>query len=403
MVNRTLDLSSILGRKGSAFLFGARGTGKTFLAREWLRGQKHTLSINLLEEKNYLGFLQRPGRLREEVRAHLPVSPRERLVVFLDEVQRVPALLNEAHALLNDAPDRIQFLFTGSSARKLKRGGANLLAGRALVAHLHPLTHREVELPLPRALRWGGLPGLVLDNKDPAGGLDAYTATYLKEEIQQEALVRKVDSFARFLDLAAQLHGEPVNYTHMARQGVASVPTIQEYFSILVDTLVAFRLDGWSASVKRQLLQAPKFYFFDTGVLNALRGELAVELKESSFRFGKLFETHLLLEMIRLNDYLRAGQRFSYWRTSTGLEVDVILSKNSWTPPVAVEIKSQEDPTEKDLKGLLAFLKEYPKASAFCLCRGDRKRVLGPISVLPWREGLGALFPPKRSNPLPKK
>jgi predicted AAA+ superfamily ATPase len=393
MVDRTLDLGAALARGASSFLFGARGTGKTLLAREWMAGAPASLSVNLLEEKSFRRYLARPGILREEVEAALPRSPRRRLAALVDEVQRVPALLNEVHALFNDHPGRVQFLLTGSSARKLKRGGANPLAGRVGVRHLHPLTYREHDPGLARALRRGGLPGIALSPADPDPLLEAYVSTYLKEEIQQEALVRRVDGFVRFLDLAAQLHGEPVNFSKLAREGVGSVPTIQEYFSILVDTLVAFRVGGWSHSVKRQLLQAPKFYFFDTGVLHALRGELGMKVRESSFWFGRLFETLVVLEAHRLNEYGRNGYKFAYWRANTGLEVDLILYRNAWAPPVAVEIKSSEDPAERDVKGLIAFLKEYPRAKGLCLCRAERRRVHGPITFYPWKEGLRALFP----------
>ena len=397
MVRRTLDLARLLGGTGSAFLFGARGTGKTHLVREFLSAQESVLAFDLLGQKEFLRFLHSPGLFREEVMEALP--RKGRLLVLVDEVQRVPALLNEVHALINDHAKRVQFILTGSSARRLKRGGANLLAGRAYVSHLHPLTQTEFGQPLKKVLRYGSLPGLALGQVDPHLWLEAYTSTYLKEEIQQEALVRRVDSFVRFLDLAAQLHAEPVNFTRMARQGIASVPTIQEYFSILIDTMVAFRLDGWSESVKKQLLQAPKFYFFDLGVLNALRGELGGEPAESSFRYGRLFETLVILEACRRNDYARTGYRLAYWRTSMGMEVDLVLQKNAWTAPVAIEIKSSADPSDQDLKGLLAFLKDYPKAQAFCFCRAERKRRAGPkgvVQIVPWQKGLDALFPQPR-------
>lgn len=393
MITRALSLEKVLGRQGSCFLFGARGTGKTVLARQWLGRHPAVLAIDLLEEKTFLRFLKRPGLLREELEAPPPRPAGHKQFVLIDEVQRVPALLNEIHALMNDFPGRFQFVLTGSSARKLKRGGGNLLAGRAYVAHLHPLTHREGSFRLKNALRYGTLPGLVLTGADPGRYLDAYVSTYLKEEIQQEALVRKLDGFVRFLELAAQFHGEPVNFSKIARQGIASTPTIQDYFSILVDTLVAFRLDGWDASVKRQLLQAPRYYFFDLGVLNALRGELASELSESSFRFGRLFESWVILEAFRLNDYSGASWKFAYWRTNSGLEVDLLLYRNTWSVPIAVEIKSSENPDERDFSGLRAFLKDYPNAKALCLCQAPRARKAGPIRILPWQDGLAELFP----------
>ena len=393
MVSRFLDLGRLLGKEGSSFLFGARGTGKTHLARELLQKRPPALAIDLLDQKAFLRYLNHPDTLHEEVHAAWERFPGKPLFVLIDEVQKVPALLDVVHSLFNESSTGVQFLLTGSSARKLKRGGANLLAGRAYVAHLHPLTHREVRVDLSKALQYGTLPGLYLSKAKPEAWLEAYVGTYLKEEIQQEALVRKLDSFARFLEFASQAHGEPVNFSKMARQGIASVPTIQEYFSILVDTLIAFRLDGWSTSVRRQLLQAPKYYFFDCGVLNALRGELRTELRSSSFRYGKLFETWVILEMIRLNDYAGSGYRFAYWRTNTGLEVDLILYRNALEPPAAIEIKSGDAPAEQDLKALLAFQKENPKAKLYCFCQAPRARLAHGIRILPWQEGVDVMFP----------
>lgn len=396
MVQRLLDLKKLLGKEGSSFLFGARGTGKTHLAGALALQRAPVLQIDLLDPKSFLRYLNHPEMLREEVHAAWEEAGKKTLFVLIDEVQKAPALLDVVHALFNENPKRVQFLLTGSSARKLKRGGANLLAGRAYVAHLHPLTHREVRLDLSKALQFGTLPGLYLSEAKPEAWLDAYVGTYLKEEIQQEALVRKLDSFTRFLEFAAQAHGEPVNFSKMARQGIASVPTIQEYFSILVDTLIAFRLDGWSASVRRQLLQAPKYYFFDCGVLNALRGELRTEARASSFRYGRLFETWVILEMIRLNDYADTGYRFAYWRTNTGLEVDVIMYRNVLDSPIAVEIKSGDSPAEQDLKSLFAFHKENPKAKLYCFCQAPRPRLVRGVHILPWHEGLETLFPSPR-------
>ena len=176
--------------------------------------------------------------------------------------------------------------------------------------------------------------------------------TYLKEEVIQELLVRKIDHFMRLLDIAGQVNGEPVNYSSIARDSGVSVKTAQEYFDILVDTLIAFRVDGWSHSVRKQLRHSPKHYFFDCGVLNAVRGELQTELKSGSYRYGKLFETFIVNELIRANDYNETGYRFYHWRTNTGLEVDLVLTRGPQDTPRAIEIKSQSSPGESDLKGL---------------------------------------------------
>lgn len=390
MILRSLDLG-ILRRAQSAFLFGPRGVGKTSLAREFLAAKGGALEIDLLEAEQFSRYLRQQGRLRLEVEAALErPGP---LTVFIDEVQKLPGLLDEVHSLIERHKGRLQFLLSGSSARKLKRGGANLLAGRAWTLHLHPLTHREVKLDLSRALRFGTLPAVYLEGPAPERTLRAYVDTYLKEEIMQEALVRNVSGFARFLDVAGQMHGEPINFTAVARDSGVSVKTAQEFFSILVDTLVAFRIDGWSRSVRKQLRQSPKFYFFDCGVLNAIRGELQTELRERSSRYGRLFETFMLLEILRLNDYSEAGYRFAYWRTNTGLEVDVVLSKGAGRPPIAVEVKSKPSPGVEDFHALKSFLSENPGAALMCLCSTPRAYNAGPVQVLPWIEGLKKLFP----------
>jgi uncharacterized protein len=335
MVNRALSLTSLLGTRNSAFLFGPRGSGKTSLAKGFLAKRPNSREIDLLDPDNFSRYLTTPARLGEELERDLTKSGKP-LVVFIDEIQRLPELLNVVHRLYEKHKGRLQFLLTGSSARKLKRGAANLLGGRLWTLKLHPLTHREGVVDLERALQFGTLPAAYLSNDNPERMLRSYVDTYLKEEVLQEGLVRQTAGFVRFLEVAAQAHGEPVNHAKLARQCGVSLQTAQEFFSILVDTLIAFRLDGWSHSVRKQLRQAPKYYFFDCGVLNAARGELRTELKPSSYRFGKLFETWVILETIRLNDYLEADLRLHYWRTNTGMEVDLLLSRGTAAPHLAV-------------------------------------------------------------------
>jgi predicted AAA+ superfamily ATPase len=287
----------------------------------------------------------------------------------------------------------VRFILAGSSARKLKRGGANLLAGRAWTFHLHPLTHREGVDNLEKALSFGSLPAIYLEDPSPQRSLKAYVETYLKEEILQEALTRKVDSYVRFLDVAAQMNGAPLNFSSIARDCGVSTPTAQEFFSILVDTLVAFRVDGWTRSIRKQLRSGPKVYFFDCGVLNAIRGELATELKPGSFRYGMLFETFVLQEALRLNDYTEAEFKPFYWLSNSGMEVDLVLSRGASDRPIAVEIKSGSAPSPKDVRGLLSFQSENKGAQLLCFCQTPRAYRLGDVQVLPWRDGLASLFP----------
>ena len=359
------------------------------MVREFIARQKDSLSIDLLDQDTFLRYLNRPDLLREDALARLnAIAEGRRLSVLIDEVQKVPSLLDVVHSLFNSHEKRLQFLLTGSSARKLKRGGANMLAGRAWLKYLYPLTHREVPLDLGKALTIGTLPKVYLTPEGALPTLRAYVETYLKEEIQQEALVRRLDAFVRFLDLSAQLNGEPINFSKIARTARLSVPAVQDYFSILVDTMIVQRIDGWSHSIKKQLLQAPKYYWFDCGVLNAVRRETGSELLESSFRYGRLFETWVINECLRLNEYENRDFRFAYWRTSHGTEVDLILYRSASEPPIAVEIKSGRYPEDQELKGLHAFQKDNPSARLYCLCRAEQASVQNNVRVLPWQDGI---------------
>ena len=394
MYDRKLKLSKLLKHKKSTFLFGPRGVGKTVLAQDYLAQVQHAETIDLLSLDTYRRYVSEPGLFRLEMEQRLQEIPaKETLTVLIDEIQKLPELLDEVHYLITYHKKRIQFLLTGSSARKLKRTGANLLAGRAWTLKLHPLSSQEIRPDLRKALTTGTLPGIYQEPASSAQrSLKAYVETYLKEEVMQEALVRRIDRFIRLLDIAGQMNGEPVNFTAVARDSGVSVKTAQEYFDILVDTLITFRINGWSYSVRKQLRQGPKYYFFDCGVLNALRGELQAELKPGSYRYGKLFETYVVNELIRANDYDETGYRFHYWRTNTGMEVDLVLTRSPNDAPRAIEIKSQASPKESDLKGLLAFAAENKNAKLFSLCQTIRKYSLGPITVLPWKQGIKSVL-----------
>ncbi|MBI4473484.1 MAG: ATP-binding protein [Acidobacteria bacterium] len=390
-----MNLSSLLPADQSCFLFGPRGVGKTHLVEDFLVNAGASWKANLLEEDLYSRYLTQPSLIRHEVESHLRSigGAVPRLTVFIDEVQRLPNLLNEVHALIERHRGKIRFILTGSSARKLRRGGANLLAGRAWTLHLHPLTHRESVTDLMRALQYGTLPGIYLSESAPERALRAYVQTYLKEEIRQEAMLRRIDGFVRFMDVAGQTNGEPVNFTKIGRDCGVSTKTVQDYYSILVDTLVAFRLDGWSHSVRKQLRQQPKFYWFDCGVLNAIRGELGAAPPESSSRFGNLFETWVIQEMIRLNDYAETDYRFHYWRTNTGMEADIVLSHDATHAEKAIEIKSGTAPVLQDVRGLISFQSENPGTEIWCVCRTPRVYTIGAVQFLPWKDALAKLFP----------
>jgi predicted AAA+ superfamily ATPase len=304
----------------------------------------------------------------------------------VDEVQKVPAILDEVHSLYERFRGKVRFLLSGSSARKLRRVGSNLLAGRAITLRLHPLLQSEFPQASAENAQLGSLPGIVVDNEKPHDSLRSYVATYLKEEIQQEALVRKVDAFAKFLEVAGQYHGEIINASTIATYAGVSSQTVAEYISILEDTLIAWRLPGWHTSRTKQLRTSPKLILFDNGVATALRGELGIESVESSSRYGKMFEARVMQECFRINDYETRDLKFSYWRTNNDLEVDLIISRGAGRPLAALEIKSSTAPEEKHLSSLKRFAQDYPKVPQYCICQSPRRYKLGAVEVIPFLE-----------------
>lgn len=392
MVYRHINLLQILGNNRSALLFGPRGVGKTRLLHEFLREERSSLLLNLLETETFRRYRLEPAQYRKDILGVLNKNPGEILTVAVDEVQRVPEILDETHALLEDQKGRVRFVLTGSSARKIKRGGGNLLGGRALSLKLHPLCSFELKLDLERALSIGTLPAIYLDTGDVAPLLSAYVDTYLREEILQEAIVRQIEPFMRFLDVVGQTNGEPITFSTIARETGVSPHTVQSYYQILEDTLMGRLLPAFHRSVRKQLTQSPKFYLFDCGVINKLRGELRSELRPNSYRFGKLFETFLINELIRANDYRGGELRFSHWRTDRGLEVDLVASTPGKVPAFGIEIKAATAPDQSDLKGLKIFHEEYPEARCLILCRTPHQYKLGFVDVLPWEAGIDSIL-----------
>ena len=309
-------------------LLGPRATGKsTWLAKHF--GQ--ALWINLLHETTYLSLLTHPTRLHDLVLAH----PKDQWVV-IDEVQRVPALLNEVHALI--AKDHGRFALSGSSARKLKRTHANLLAGRALVKQMSPLVHGELpqQYGIMDRLAWGCLPRIVTSTKERLGILEAYVNTYLKEEIKEEALSRRIDVFVRFLEVAALCNGQITNISNIARDAHTQRNTATNYFEILTDTLIGCWLKAWQPKIRVKEVEHPKFYFFDTGVVRALQGRLRDPIANEER--GLLLETYILHELRSARAILDVGGDFYYWRTNNGVELDFIWQRG--TKRVGIEVKS---------------------------------------------------------------
>jgi predicted AAA+ superfamily ATPase len=337
---RALSLPELLGKK-SFFLFGPRATGKSFLIAKQL-GESACI-INLLQSDIYLRLLTNPALLEGMIMAS------QKSLVVVDEIQRIPALLNEVHRLIES--HGITFLLTGSSTRTLKGAGINLLAGRAWEAHLFPLTRQEIpEFDLARYLQYGGLPA-VYNSKFPEEELHAYVNTYLKDEIQSEALVRKIPAFSRFLQVSALTSGQIVNYTTIARESSVPAATVREYFSILEDTLLGFVVPAWTKSVKRKAIAAPKFYYFDCGVRNTLAG--IYHLDPHSNLYGQAFEHFIMLELRAYLDYRRIRQPLAYWRSTHGHEVDVLIGNE-----LAIEIKTTTQITNRHCKGLMYLAEE---------------------------------------------
>lgn len=366
----------------SFFLFGPRGTGKT----SWLKSHfasQNPLWIDLLNPEEEERFALTPQILSELIAKQKPQW------VIIDEVQKNPKLLDIVHTEIEKRS--ALFVLTGSSARKLKRGAANLLAGRAFVYHMHPLTHLELKenFDIAQTLTWGNLPKLLEYNSDREKKtyLKSYTQTYLKEEIVSEQIVRKLEPFRRFLAVAAQQNGEVINYTNIARDVGVDVKTVQSYFEILEDTLVGFLLPAYHTSIRKQQSAGPKFYFFDVGVKRALEGTVGQEPIPNTYGYGKNFEHYLFLEMRRLNDYFEKDFQFYYLRTKDNSEIDFIIDRPG-LPTLLVEIKSTDRIDERHTHTLEKFLKIFPNAEAYCLSQDPIARKIGNVQALPWQTGL---------------
>ncbi len=371
-----------IGKK-SFFLFGPRQTGKTTLIHKILQNKK-TMEISLLHPDVYLKYKTRLNLFREEIEYF--ITQQSSGIVFIDEIQKIPELLDEIHFLIEKYKNKLSFILTGSSARKLKKVSTNLLAGRAWSYFLYPFTHVELKehFSLSHVLQFGSLPAIFNLNKaDTIQTLNAYAQTYLKEEILNEALIRNLTAFSRFLEIAGDSSSEIVNYSNIARETAIASKTIKEYYQILEDTLIAFHLEPYRKSRRKRIIEHPKYYFFDTGIINSLCGRLEMSLKSHTTLYGKLFEHFIILEIIRLIHYYNKSWKIYFWRTSQGAEVDLIieLNKNSL---YAVEIKSSEYVSSKDLQGLKQFMELYPQSKAFCVCQAEKPYKQEKITILPW-------------------
>lgn len=379
MIKRLLNLSN----SQSFFLFGARSTGKTTLVENtpFLRSAAYYDLLNPdLEEEMSL----RPQSLFEKVSP----LPRGSWVV-IDEVQKVPALLDVVHSLMEKK--RINFALTGSSARKLKRGGGNLLAGRAIVFSLFPLTHLELgdSFHLDEALNWGSLPKMteLLTDLERSRYLRAYVQTYVKEEIVVEQLIRNLDPFRLFLPVAAQMNSQIINYSNISRDTGVDYKTIQNYYQILVETHIGHFLESYSRSVRKVQRQAPKFYFFDNGVRRSIGKGLTIPVTPQTTNYGEAFESWVINECFRLNSYFELDFSFSYLRTKDDVEVDLVVERPNGSVAL-VEIKSAERIDERHVKSLVHFQKDFPKAQFICAATVKQPQKIGKVLVLPWEQAL---------------
>lgn len=356
----------------SFFLFGPRGTGKT----AWIREQfPKAVYVDLLDEATFARTTANPASFLDRI----PSGHRD--WVILDEVQRVPEILNEVHRRIES--HRTRFVLTGSSARKLRTRGVNLLAGRALLRYMHPLTAHELgkDFDVRRSLVHGCLP-FACTSKTPAEYLRSYVGVYLREEVLQEGLTRNLGSFSRFLEIASLSQGSVLNRAAVARDSNVNVKVAASYFEILEDLLIAVRVPVFTRRAKRKIVQHPKFYFFDTGVFRSVRPRGPLDSEEEIE--GPALETLFLQQVRALNDYLALEYSINYWRTNTGAEVDFVLYGKHGLH--AFEIKRGSRVRAEDLAGLKLFREDYPMAKTVLLYGGTKSWHESGIDIRPYEE-----------------
>jgi len=365
----------------SAFLWGPRKTGKTTYLKQRF---PDSLYYDFLKTDLFLELSKNPSLFRERL-----LAKEKRLLrqpIILDEVQKIPQILDEVHWLIENKG--LSFILCGSSARKLKRGQANLLGGRAWRYQLFPLVTAELKnVDLLRVLNQGMIPVHYLQNQNYRKSLKAYVQDYLKEEVFNEGLVRNIPAFSRFFDAIGYSHGELTNYSNIARECGVDSKTVREYHQILIDTLLAIRLEPFKKRQHRQVITStPKFYLFDVGVAGILRKRRLEENKGEEF--GKAFEHFLLMELVAYISYKELDLEINFWRTKSGLEVDFVLGRGE----IAIEIKSSSRVDKRDFKPLLAFIEEYSPKKAILVCNEKEKRIHGKIEIFPWRNFLNELW-----------
>jgi predicted AAA+ superfamily ATPase len=377
MFDRILDISETLCRK-SLFLLGPRQTGKsTYLTGKF----PEALYINLLKNSEYQEFLRDPSRLHNVVNYFIKNSKNR--VVIIDEIQKNPALLDDVHDLI-EKDKSLRFILTGSSARKLKRSGANLLGGRASRYNFHPLCYPELGTEKMdlwfRGLSTGKLPA-ILQSTNPVADLKDYVGLYLKEEIQAEGLSRSIENFSRFLEFAALSNAEQINYTSIGSDAQLSPSLVRDYFEILSDTLVGHLLPAFLATTKRKAMSTSKFYFFDCGVINCLVGR--TQIPAGTPEYGKNFEQAIFAELKTYLDYHQTNKKLEYWRSTSKFEVDFLVY-NNLEDIIAIEAKATVHPSKKDFKGILALEEEFRLKKKIIVCLASIPQITDSgIEILP--------------------
>jgi predicted AAA+ superfamily ATPase len=360
----------------SLFLWGARQTGKSTLLKKLF---PDSLWFDLLHSDVFERLQKNPSQLREIALASNPSKP-----IVIDEIQKIPALLDEIHWLI--ANKNFRFILSGSSPRKIIRSGANLLGGRALRYELYPLVSNEIpDFDLLKALNNGLLPRHYRA-ANPQKLISAYIGSYLRDEIIAEAKIRNISSFSRFLEVAAFSNAEIVNYTNIASECGVSSPTIKEYFQILEDTLIGRFLPSFQKRPKRRVILAPKFYYFDVGIANYLLKRGTIQI--GSEAFGNAFEHFIYHEIYAHSSYSDLNYSIAYWRTASKIEIDFVLGDHE----VAIEVKSTKMATTRHLKGLKSFAEEYNVKKLILISNDSFPRQMGKILVLPWQIFLQKLW-----------
>lgn len=374
MYKRYLTLED--AENDTVFLWGARQTGKSTLLKTLFPDCRY---YDLLKGEQFERLNRRPELMREEL-----MTCEENELIIVDEVQTVPQLLDEVHWLITNR--NLRFILCGSSARKLKRSGANLLGGRAIRNILFPLVSAEIpDFNLDRAINHGMLPRHYL-GKNPAKRLQAYVGDYLQEEIRAEALTRKLSIFGRFLEIAAISCGEILNYNNIASECGVSAPTVKEYFSILEDTWIGYMVPSYKKVIKRRLIQAPRFYYFDVGITNHLLRRS--NLRQGSPEYGRAFKQFVIHELYAWCGYNGLVPGLSYWRTASGYEVDAVLGDAR----VAIEIKSSREIHRHHLRGMKAFEEDYPGSRRIFVSNEPNRRIMGDVEIFPVLEFLEQLW-----------